>query len=54
MVEDAHARFDVFSDQRTMHNKVKDPRYDLTGPLPDMEDEVFSTDLDDLNVAPED
>ena len=35
-----------------MKNKIKDPRYDLTGELPDSEDEAFSTDFDvDVNPA---
>jgi len=35
-----------------MKNKIKDPRYDLAGEIPDSEDEAFSTDFDvDVNPA---
>ena len=53
-VEDAHTRFDYFKDDRKMHNKVKDPRYDLTRPKNDTEDEYVTTDMDDSDIDPED
>lgn len=37
-----------------MANKVKDPRYDITGELPETEDELFSTDFEMDDMAPQD
>ena len=52
-VEDAHTRFDYFKDNRKMHNKVKDKRYDLTK-AQCSDDEYMTTDLDDSDIDPAD
>ena len=45
-IEDVHTRFDYFKDKKRMENKIKDPRFDLTGELPDTEDEALTTDFE--------
>ena len=52
-VDDAHTRFDYFKDDKKMQNKVKDPRYDLTGPIV-TEDEYMTTDIDDSDIDGQD
>ena len=53
-VDDVHEKFDYFKDQRRMANKVKDQRFDITGELPETEDELFSTEFEIDDMAPED
>ena len=45
-IEKVHARFDYFADKGQMSNKIKDPRFDLPGDIPDSEDEAWTTDFD--------
>ena len=52
-MDDAHTRFDYFKDNKKMQNKVKDPRYDLTGPIV-TEDEYMTTDIDDSDIDGQD
>ena len=53
-VDDVHERFGYFKDERRMANKIKDKRYDITGELPETEDELFSTEFEIDEMAPED
>lgn len=46
-IDDVHERFDYFKDEGRMARKIKDPRFDLKGELPDTEDECFTTDFDE-------
>ena len=45
-IYDVHERFDYLKNDQKMANKIKDARYDITGQLPDSEDEAFTTDLE--------
>lgn len=53
-IEDVHERFGYFADEGRMRNKIKDKRFDLPEEIPDTEDEAFTTEFEDSDIAEED